>query len=74
MSHHDDLPSIDPAVLDNVTGGVNLPAAATTRPPSVNQNAGPLQKPMPGMLMNGGKSAPGGACTCGCGMASCLPR
>ncbi len=74
MSHHDELPSIDSAALDNVTGGVTVPAAATTRPPSGSQNAGPLQKPMPAMLMNGGKSAAGGACPCGCGMASCLPR
>lgn len=74
MSHHDELHSIDPAALDNVTGGVTLPAAPTTRPSNVSPNGGPLQQLLPAMPMNGGKSAAGGACPCGCGMASCLRR
>ena len=72
MSHHDELHRIDPAALDNVTGGVTVPAAPTTRPPNMSPNGGPLQQLM--MPMNGGRSAAGGACPCGCGMASCLRR
>lgn len=74
MSHHDELPSIEPAALDNVTGGVTLPAASTAQPSSVSQNGGPPQQLLPAMLMNGGKTAGGGACPCGCGMANCLRR
>ena len=69
MSHHDELPGIDPAVLDTVTGGVTLPAASAV-PPST-QYGGLLPQQLPAMLMNGSKAATGGACPCGCGMANC---
>jgi hypothetical protein len=90
MSHHDDLPTIETATLDEVTGGVTSTgsnAQLTTALQGItssvaglganNSNGGSsLQSLLPMMLMlgRGGGAGGGGACPCGCGMANCGRR
>lgn len=62
MSHHDELPSIDPSALDEVTGGIfAAPAAASTALAAQQAQAQPA-------------AAAKSACPCGCGMSNCFMR
>ncbi len=90
MSHHDELPSIDPAALDDVTGG--LTSTPSTSPASNaqvttalqgitsslsslrNNNSGGSSMQSLLPMMMMGKGGSGGVCPCGCGMASCMRR
>ena len=91
MAHQDDqLPSIDPDTLEDVTGGVtssssNNAQVATALQGIMSQlksigsasssNSGnALTQMLPFLLMGRGGAAGGGACPCGCGMANCIRR
>ena len=90
MSHHDELPSIDPSALEDVTGGVTSTSSSggnaqlTTALQAITQqiaslgkqnaNSGSSLQSLLPMMLMLGKGGGGGACPCGCGMANCVRR
>ena len=90
MFHHDELPSIDPSALNDITGGVTSTKSSTNAQRTAalqgitsqiaslgqnNNNNSSSSSLQPILpLLLLTKSGAGGACPCGCGMANCIRR
>lgn len=87
MSHHDELPSIDPSALDEVTGGVTstsstgsgsnaqltamLGSISSSIQGLASNNSSSLQSLLPMMLMMGRGGASGGSAVAAGGACPC---
>ena len=89
-NNSDQLPSIDPDTLEDVTGGVTSSSSNNSQVATAlegimselksigsaktNNSGNALSQMLPFLLMGRGGASGGGACPCGCGMANCIRR